>query len=262
MKKKEDNQIVVQALLKGLAILECFKNDQEEFGVTELGQLVDLPESGVQRILNTLEFTGYVYQNPLNRRYRLSPKIITQCNKAATFLRWKEMARKHMTALNELYGETVNLAIRDGDGAVYIEVVESRHVLRPNLVKGIRYPLHCSALGQSLLLDLSEPALLSVLPEELEAHTSKTVTDKQVLLKKIRLAKDRQYTVDDEEYQLGLVCVGAPVRGVGTRIVAAVSMSTPTVRMTPEKFETVVVQIKETAKKISDDFLYLFPSER
>ena len=122
MKKKEDNQIVVQALLKGLAILECFKNDQEEYGVTELGMLVDLPESGVQRILNTLEFTGYVYQNPLNRRYRLSPKIISQCSKAATYLRWKEMARKHMMALNELYGETVNLAIRDGDGAVYIEV--------------------------------------------------------------------------------------------------------------------------------------------
>jgi len=89
MKKKEDNQIVVQSLLKGLAILECFKNDQEEYGVTALGLLVDLPESGVQRILNTLEFTGYVYQNLLNRRYRLSPKIISQCNKAATFLRWK-----------------------------------------------------------------------------------------------------------------------------------------------------------------------------
>lgn len=261
MKKKEDNQIVVQALLKGLAILECFKNDQEEYGVTELGLLVDLPESGVQRILNTLEFTGYIYQNRLNRRYRLSPKIICQCTKAATFLRWKEMARKHMTALNELYGETVNLAIRDGDGAVYIEVVESRHVLRPNLVKGIRYPLHCSALGQSLLLDLSEQALLSVLPAELEAHTPKTVTDKQALLEKVRLAKDRQYTVDDEEYQLGLVCVGAPVRGVGNRIVAAVSMSTPTVRMAPEKFEAAVFQVKETAKKISDDFQYLFPSE-
>ena len=68
MKKKEENQIVVQALLKGLAILECFKNDQAEHGVTELGQMVDLPESGVQRILNTLELTGYVYQNSQNRK--------------------------------------------------------------------------------------------------------------------------------------------------------------------------------------------------
>lgn len=261
MNKNKNNKIIVQALLKGLAILECFKNDQEEHGVTELGQLVDFPESGVQRILNTLEFTGYVYQNPLNRRYRLSPKIISQCNKAATFLRWKEMARKHMTVLNELYEETVNLAIRDGDGAVYIEVVESRHVLRPNLVQGIRYPLHCSALGQSLLLDMSETALLSVWPEELEMHTPKTITNKQAMLEKIRVAKEEQYTVDDEEYQMGLVCVGVPVRGVGNRIVAAISMSTPTVRMTPEKFETVVVQLKETAKKISDDFQYLFPSE-
>jgi DNA-binding IclR family transcriptional regulator len=261
MKKKEDNQILVQALLKGLVILECFKNDQEEYGVTELGQLVDLPESGVQRILNTLEFTGYVYQNPLNRRYRLSPKIISQSNKAATFLRWKEMARKHMTALNELFGETVNLAIRDGDGAVYIEVVESRHVLRPNLVKGIRYPLHCSSLGQSLLLDMSETALLSVWPEQLEAHTAKTITSKQVMLEKIRQAKIQQYTVDDEEYQMGLLCIGAPVRGVGNRIVAAVSVSTPTVRMTPEKYEAIVTQIKETTRKISDDFQYLFSVE-
>lgn len=55
------------------------------------------------------------------------------------------------------------------------------------------------------------------------------------MLEKMRLAKDAQYTVDDEEYQMGLVCLGAPIRGVGNRIVAAVSMSTPTVRMDPEK---------------------------
>lgn len=258
MKKKEENQILVQALLKGLTILDCFKTDQEEYGVTELGMKVDLPESGVQRILNTLEFTGYIYQNPMSRKYRLSPKIISQSNKAATFIRWKEMARKHMLALNELFGETVNLAIRDGDGAVYIEVVESRHVLRPNLVMGIRYPLHCSALGQSLLLDLSETAILSVLPAELEAHTPKTLVDKKALIEKIQLAKANRHTIDDEEYQLGLVCIGAPVHGAGNRIVAAISMSTPTVRMTPEKFEVAILQVKQTAKKITDDLQYLF----
>ena len=258
MKKKEDKPIVVQALIKGLAVLEVFKTDQEEYGVTELGAAVDLPESGVQRILNTLEFMGYVYQNPINRKYRLSPKIISQGSKAATFVRWKEMARKHMLALNEVFGETINLAVRDGDGAVYIEVVESKHVLRPNLVMGIRYPLHCSALGQSLLLDMSEAAILSVLPEKLEAYTQQSMTDKPALLKKLQQAKADQYTVDDEEYQLGLVCIGAPVYGVGNKVVAAISMSTPSVRMTPEKFATTILLVKETAKKISDDFQYLF----
>jgi DNA-binding IclR family transcriptional regulator len=258
MKKKEGNNTIVLALMKGLAILEKFENDQVEYGVLELGAAVDLPDSGVQRILNTLVFAGYVYQNPMNRKYRLSPKIISQCSKAATFVRWKEMARKHMLTLNELYGETINLAIRDGDGAVYIEVVESKHVLRPNLVMGIRYPLHCSALGQSLLLDLSETAILSALPEKLEAYTPKTLNDKQALLEKIQQSKVKQFTVDEEEYQLGLVCIGAPIYGVGKKIVAAISMSTPTVRMTPEKFEVIVHQVKETAKKISDDFQYLF----
>jgi IclR family KDG regulon transcriptional repressor len=60
---------------------------------------------------------------------------------------------------------------------------------------------------------------------------------------------------------MGLLCIGAPVRGVGNRIVAAVSVSTPTVRMTPEKYEAFVTQIKEIARKISDDFQYLFSSE-
>src|SRR5665647_661327 len=198
MRKKEENKNVVQALIKGLAILEHYKNDQEEYGVTELGAAIELPDSGVQRILNTLEYTGNVYQNSLNRKYRLSPKIISQCNKAATFIRWKEMARKHMLAFNEAFGETVNLAIRDWDGAVYIEVVESKHVLRPNLVMGVRYPLHCSALGQSLLLDLSETAILSILPETLEAYTPLTVIDKQKLLAKINQAKIDWYTIDNE----------------------------------------------------------------
>jgi DNA-binding IclR family transcriptional regulator len=60
---------------------------------------------------------------------------------------------------------------------------------------------------------------------------------------------------------MGLLCIGAPVRGVGNRIVAAVSVSTPTVRMTPEKYEAIVTQIKETTRKISDDFQYLFSVE-
>ena len=258
MKRREDNPIVVQALIKGLTIFEMFKTDQEEYGIAELSAAAALPESGVQRILNTLEFTGYLYQNLRNRKYRLSPKVIGQSKKSTTFVRWQDMARKHMLAINEVFGETVNLAIRDGAGAVYIEVIESRHVLRPNLVMGLHYPLHCSALGQSLLLDLSESAILSVLPEKLEAYTQKTLTDKQEFLKKIAQAKISQFTVDDEEYQLGLVCIGAPIYGVGDKIVASVSMSTPSVRMTPEKFSTIVLLVKEAAKKITEDFQYLF----
>ena len=101
-------------------------------------------------------------------------------------------------------------------------------------------------------------AILSVLPEKLEAYTPKTLVDKQALLEKIQVAKINRHTIDDEEYQLGLLCIGAPIHGVGNKIVAAISMSTPTVRMTPEKFEAVMLQVKEAAKRISDDFQYLF----
>ena len=257
MKKTDEAKYQIQALTKGLSVLECFK-DIDEHGVTELGQIVSLPESSVQRIVNTFELMGYLYQNPLNKKYRLSPKILLMFNKSLNLLKWKELARRHMLALNERFGESVNLAVRDQDKCSYIELVESTHHLRPYFTLDDSYPLYCTSLGRSLLSDLPDDLILSILPDPLPQLTPVTIVDRKKVLDKIKEIRQRKYAVDDEEFYLGLVCVGGPVFGVGGKVVAALSVTAPKVRMTPEVIEKIIPAVIDTAQKIGDDFRKIF----
>ena len=253
MKKSDDPKYQIQALTKGLTILECFK-DVDEYGVTELGQLVNLPDSSVQRVINTLELMGYLFQNPANRKYRLSPKILRTFAKCGNFLKWREQARKHMVHLNEQFGESVNLAVRDQDKCSYIELVESKHLLRPNFTLNDSYPLYCTSLGRSLLCDLPDDLIMAILPETLEPLTPFTIVDKKKVLEKIKDVKTLKYAVDDEEFYLGLCCVGGPVFAAGARVIAAISITGPKVRMTAKVIEDMIPAVVETTRKISQDY--------
>jgi DNA-binding IclR family transcriptional regulator len=257
MKKIDETKNQIQALTKGLSVLECFK-DSDEYGVTEVGQIVGLPESSVQRIVNTIEMMGYLYQNPLNRKYRLSPRVLQIYNKSLNLLKWKDLARRHMLALNERFGESVNLAVRDQDKCSYIELVESRHHLRPYFTLNDSYPLHCTSLGRSLLSDLADDLILSLMPDPIPQLTPMTIVDRKKVLEKIKEIRQHKYAIDDEEFYLGLVCVGGPVFGVGDKVVAALSVTAPKVRMTPEVIAEIVPAVLGTTQRISEEYMSIF----
>ncbi|MCM0759049.1 IclR family transcriptional regulator [Sporomusa sphaeroides DSM 2875] len=251
------NEKYIQALAKGLSVLECFR-DIDEFGITEIGNIVNLAESSVQRIVHTLEATGYLYQNSDNKKYRLTPKILLARGKSEEFVKWKEQARKHMVVLNEFCGENVNLAIRQDDVCSYIELVESKHLLRPHFTLNDLYPLYCTSLGRSLLSDLTEYELDLVLPKELEQRTPYTIIDRKKVIEKIKETQRNQYAIDDEEFYLGLVCVGSPVYGLGSKVIAAISVIGPKVRIDEEMTNKLIPRVKEAAGKISDEYHTIF----
>lgn len=258
MKKNHDDaKCQVQVLTRGLNILAFFK-DSDEYGVMELGQIFGLPDSTVQRIVNTLEYMGYLLQNPGNKKYRLSPKVLQTLTKSSRFLKWREQARKHMVDLNEQFGESVNLAVRDQDKCSYIELIESRHLLRPNFTLNDSYPLHCTTLGRSLLSDLPDELIMSILPITIERLTPYTIVDKQQILEKIREINRTNYSVESEEFYLGLSCVGSPVRGIGNKVVAALSVTAPQVRMTAKMVEEIIPAVVDTSRKISDEYKAVF----
>jgi len=154
-----ENQI--QTLVKGLNVLESFENDSDEKGIQDVSNIIDLPESTIHRILNTLEYKGYVIQNLETKKYRLTLKFLRIAGKITNMIQWKERAKIWMIELNKKCNETVNLTIREGDKPVYIDKVGSTQVLRPNFAIGTLYPTYCTALGKVLLMDLPEETLNS-----------------------------------------------------------------------------------------------------
>jgi len=258
MKKNGGNgDKYIQALAKGLSVLECFR-DIDEFGIREIGDIVKLPDSSVQRIVYTLETRGYLYQNTDNKKYRLTPKILLSRDKSENFIKWKDEARKHMVALNELCGENVNLAIRQDDVCSYIELVESKHLLRPHFTIGDLYPIYCTSLGRSLLSDLADHEIDLALPEVLEARTAFTITDRCTVIEKIKEIRNNKYAIDDEEFYLGLFCIGSPIYGLGTKVIGALSIIAPKVRMDEQTIKKLIPVVIETACNISQEYKAIF----
>jgi len=256
-----EGKYLVQSLAKGLTILECFNSDMKEYGVTELAGVVNQPESTVQRIINTLEYKGYLLQNPKTKKYRLSLKMLTNLQVGQQMMLWQEKAKKHLAWLNEKCGETVNLAIRDGDKLVYIDKVDSNHLLRPNFVVGLRYPLYCTAIGKCLLLDFPRHKLKYLFPNGLEKIAPDTKADLKELVKDLDALGEDGYAIDDEEFQQGLYCISAPVHGLDEKVVAAVSISSPKVRITNENRGDLIKWILETTQQVSNEYRQIFSSD-
>ncbi len=258
MKKSEGhNDKHIRALANGLAVLDCFR-DIDEYGITEIGSITGLPDSSVQRIVYTLESTGYLYQNLDNKKYRLTPKILLTCEKSSNLMRWQKQARKHMESLNEFCGENVNLAIRQGDQCSYIELVESKHLLRPHFTLGDYYPMYCTTLGRSLLSGLPDDQIEAELPKKLEARTPLTLTDRKDVIEKIKEIRVNKYAIDDEEFYLGLYCIGGPIYGVGRQVIAALSIIAPKVRLDEKIIENLIPRVIETTRLIGQEYRDIF----
>lgn len=259
--KKHDEKLHIQSLFKGLSVLEFFR-DIDEYGVTEIGEIIKLPDSTVQRIINTLEMKGYLYQNTTNKKYRLSPRGLLNCTNNTNYLKWKDHARKHMLTLNEFCDENVNLAVRHDNLCSYIDLVESKQLLRPNFTLGDSYPIHCTALGRSLLSDLTEVELDLAIPDKVEARTSLTLTDRKEVIKRIREIQKNHYTTEVEEFYIGLCCIASPIYGLGNKVIAALSVTAPKVRMDEQTMGKLIPMIVNTAQKITEEYKKLFVAEQ
>jgi len=245
----KDSNLLVQTLVKGLDVLECFESDIDEKGIKEISQTIDMPESSIYRILQTLEYKGLIIQNAENKKYRLGLKLLRYRDKTSNMYRWKQKARVWMEQLSNQCGETVNLAIRDEEYIMYIDKVECKHLLRPNFVIGEHYPSYCTSLGKVLLSDVSEQTL-DVLFDKFPKDINQ---DFEVLKMRLNEVKDQGYAIDDEEFQIGLKCVAAPIKAFGGRIMAAISVTIPTVRLDEETFLRIKELVIEAAEKISEE---------
>jgi DNA-binding IclR family transcriptional regulator len=220
-------------------------------GIKEISGIVSLSESTVYRILNTLEYRGILIQNKKNKKYRLGLNLLKTVNKMNNFKNWSMEANNYMLELLSKFNETVNLAVRDEDNAIYIDSINSSHVLRPSLEIGSKYPCHCTGLGKCLLMDFPENKLKKLLKFPLKGFTDNTIINLNVLMKDLKKGRKNGYILDYEEFQIGLVCISAPIRAFGNEIVAAISVSIPTVRFNDKICTAITDEVVKTAKKIS-----------
>lgn len=193
-------------LLKAFDILDCFSSDNQEIGIKDISQKIDMPQSSVYRIIQSLEFAGMIYQNRENRKYRLGPKFIALSGRQSSLSGYMDIAMKYMKLLGHETSETVNLAMLDCDRVVYLHRVDSPHVLRPNFSLMERYSAVQTGLGLVLLADLNSAGLQWVY----QNNADTLHIPYEEFTEQIAQIRRQGYAYDDQLFCEGLRCVAAP----------------------------------------------------
>ena len=252
MVKRNKSNYIIQSVAHALDVLEEFKGDAVELGVTELSKKLKLHKNNIFRLLATLEARGYIEQNKSTENYRLGLKSLEL---GQTFIRQMGLlrqARQTLEQLAEKANETTYLAIIRNHDVIYLDVVEANQTVRVASRVGLRLPPYCTAVGKVLVASDSEEEIRKRLPEHMEKRTPKTLVDPKALIEHLKKVNAQGYAIDDEEFEEGVRCIGAPVRDYTGNVVAAVSISGPAMRMTEKKIVDDLVQaVKQAADEIS-----------
>jgi len=236
-----------RAICRALDILDCF-SDQSPLSLTEIGRLTKLPESSLFRILMTLESRGYLVLAS-DGCYTPAPKVLFgKLHERAHKVR--ALLRPYLESLAGHLNETASLAFLFGDKIQVLDTVESFHEIRITNKPGRVVPPHCSSLGKSVAA-FQERELIDQILESygLTRRTQNTVVDRQALFVEFEQIRSAGFAFDREETVIGGICIGAPIVPTGARVVCAISVSTPTVRMTGEREQEIIEAVVNSARQ-------------
>jgi IclR family KDG regulon transcriptional repressor len=261
--KKEKSDYIVQTVLHALDVLEQFHDNVDELGVTELSKRLRLHKNNVFRLLATLESRSYIEQNRHTENYRLGLKTMELGQTVIKQMGLLRRSRPVLESLARTFNETCSVAVlRDGH-AIHLDAVESTHPLRVASRLACRLPAHCTAAGKVLLagaIDQGTP--LSPPLGELARHAPRTIVDRHEFEKELAKVAAQGYALEDDEVDVGVRGVAAPIRNYSGNVVGALCISGPAMRFGETRMlDEMVPAIKKGADEISVRLGYCHPAD-
>ena len=248
-----DSRYYIEALGRGLQILEAFSEQSHSLSLTEITSIVGLDKSTVFRFVYTLEKLGYLDRDPETKRYRPGLNVLRLGFAVLNNLEMTQIAQPYLKALSAECGETTNMTIRDGEEIVYVVRNKTGRIISVNLQLGSRLPVYCTSMGKAQLIDLSRDELRELLGEgPYPVMGPNTVTSLNALVTELDKVRQQGYAINDEEMAVGLRSVAAPVRGAARQVVAAINISVPSARVSRQELEMgLAPMVVDTARRIS-----------
>lgn len=222
----------VKSARRTLEILELLTRVERPLTFTAIAEMLGYPRSSLHGLLRTLEQRGWIEAGgPDRREYTLGVRAWEAGHSYRRALSLAERGRPYMERIRDELNETVQMAVLDGRWNVYVAKVEGSQRLALQSEVGRRLEAHATGLGKALLSGLSGAELDRLLDGvELERFTPTTLTGGDALRHELDRIRRRGIAVDREEHTPGVRCIAAPVRDDGGGVVAAISVSIPTVR--------------------------------
>lgn len=221
---------------RAIAVLSTLAQNSREMGVTEIAATLNVYPSVVSRLLATLKKHRLVRQNPQTLKYLLGTGILELSVAVMDSIDLTMVSRPALEELGRLTNETVCLVVIDGAHGVCLQRVDSPHGVGIRSRVGWREPLHACAVGKALLAYLPDNDVDRIIADfGLPPRTPNTIVDPDAFREHLKEVRLRGYAVDDEEAEIGIRCIGAPVFNHMGQPVAAVGISGPAFRTPVEK---------------------------
>jgi IclR family transcriptional regulator, KDG regulon repressor len=247
-----ERENMVKSVSRALDIIDIVSSNKDGIGVTEIANQIDINKSSVYRILTTLVQYGYIEQDQETSRYKLGYKFLEMSTKLLDSIDLRKEAKPFLKELENETNEVIHLVVYDQGEVIYIEKLEGNEILRMHSKVGRRAPMHCTAVGKAILAYLPSHVVLDILDRKgMPKHTDKTITDKDELMKELIQVKQQGFALDLEENEYGIRCIAVPIFNHLGNVIAALSISGPSLRMTDERIKQLQTPILQIGKKIS-----------
>lgn len=241
----------LSSLATAIRLLKTFTAEERELGISELSKRVGVAKSTVHRLASTLTSEGLLDQNPDNNRYRLGVALFTLGALVRQRMDISVEAKIFLGNLRNELEENVRLAVLDGPQIVFLHDFESVHPVRLRPQTGQSKLAFCTAEGLVLLSGRPDSVVDEVLASGTPQLTPETATDPALIRQRIVEVRRTGYAIEDEESEVGMRAIAAPVRGADGRIVAAVSVAGPRIRVRKRMFPSLTNRVIATADEIS-----------
>lgn len=239
-----------KTVVKSMDLLNLFRK-HPKLSLSEMVQLSGIPKTSVHRMVSSLEDMGFLKKEE-NNKYSLGLLFLEFGQLVKERIDIRKVALPVMHSLREEAGEAVNLVIKEGNEAIYIEKLETMQPVRVYTKIGRRAPLYGGACPRILLAFLPEAELEQYIKEtELKPIAMQTITDKDFLLQVLAESKEKGYSISHSELQDYSSAVAAPIFDSLNQVAAGLSLVGPTIRFQEEYLSNLVELVKNAAAEIS-----------
>lgn len=246
----------LSSVTTAIHLLKTFSEEEAELGISELAKRLEIAKSTVHRLATALLDEGLLDQNQDTGRYRLGIGLFSLGSQVRTRLDVAVEAKPFLNDMRAKLGENARLAILNRRNVVFIHDFESNESVRLRSITGQYRPAHCTAEGLCLLAGLRSTALDAWLSEPLTARTVNSVDSADELRERIRRVKRIGYATEEEECEIGTRCIAAPVFQADGKVIAAIGLAGPRLRLKKRDFPQLAEEVVACAQKLSERLGY------
>ena len=257
--KDKNPKARLSSVANAIRLVKAFSEDEYEIGISNLARRLGLGKSTVHRLASTLIEADFLEKNAETGAYRLGLALFELGTLVRRKMNVANEARPYLKSLMETTGETAHLAVLDHASALFINTMASRQAIRMSSDVGARAPGYCTSEGKALLAFRSPEVLERIIAAGLKAWTPRTIVKPQALGEELASVRQRGFATDDEEYEIGLRSVAAPIRNHRGEVIAAISIAGPTQRVSKKVMQAYAPEVVAAALASSQRLGYLPP---